>query len=153
MLEREEMRTVDRLVETLALASVGGSTQKVYWSKWQSWCRMRAIEGKSPWVAEKDGVDAAVKSLTSSMALRCFAFKNQSQTIQGYLVAIELFNKMFAEWKLPPSHCMVLAVGKGIDRAHGNSDVRPRFRMPLMWSMLIEAMDRVIEVGSEGSVM
>ena len=26
---------VDRLVETLALASVGGSAQKVYWSKWQ----------------------------------------------------------------------------------------------------------------------
>ena len=37
---------VDRLVETL-LASVGGITQNVYWSKWQTWCRMRAIEGKS----------------------------------------------------------------------------------------------------------
>ena len=27
---------VDRLVETIALASVGGSTQKVYWNKWQT---------------------------------------------------------------------------------------------------------------------
>ena len=31
----------DRLVETVALASVGGSTQKVYWSKWQTSCRLR----------------------------------------------------------------------------------------------------------------
>ena len=56
--EGENADEVGKLVETLALASVGGSTQKVYWSKWQSWCRMRAIEGKSPWLAEKDGIDA-----------------------------------------------------------------------------------------------
>ena len=36
---------VDMLVETLALASVEGSTQKVYWSIWQTWCRLRTIEG------------------------------------------------------------------------------------------------------------
>ena len=72
---------VDRLVETLALASVGGSTQKVYRYKWQTWCRLRAIENTSSWLAEKDGVDAAVKVLTNFVALRCFAFKNQSQTI------------------------------------------------------------------------
>ena len=48
---------------------------------------------------------------------------------------------------------MVLAVGKGIDRAHGKSDVRPRVRMPLMRNMLAEGMDRVIEVGPEKSVI
>ena len=61
---------VGRLVETPALASVEGSTQKVYWSKWQTWCCMRAIEGKNPWLAEKDGVDAAVKALTNFMSRR-----------------------------------------------------------------------------------
>ena len=112
---------------------------------------MRAIEGKSPWLAEKDGVNAAVKALTNFMALRCFASKNQSQTIRGYLAAIKYCHKMFAGWELPTSHCMVLAVGKGIDRAHGKSDVRPRVRMPLTWNMLTEGMDRAIEVGPEGS--
>ena len=52
-------------------------------------------------------------------------------------------------WKLPTSHCMVLAVGKGMDRAHGKSDVRPRVRMPLMWNTLTNGMDRVIEVETE----
>ena len=66
---------MDRLVETLALASVGGSTQTVYWNKWLTWYRLRAIEGKSPWLAEWDGVDAAVKELMKFMALRCFALK------------------------------------------------------------------------------
>ena len=48
---------------------------------------------------------------------------------------------------------LVLAVGKGIDRAHGKSDVRHRVRMPLIWNMLTEGMDRVIEVGPEESVI
>ena len=48
---------------------------------------------------------------------------------------------------------MVHAVGKGIDRAHGKYDVRPRVRMPLTWDMLTEGMDRVINVGLEGSVI
>ena len=30
-----------------------------------------------------------------------------------------LFHKMIAGWELPMSHCMLVAVGKGIDRAHG----------------------------------
>ena len=87
---------VNRLVEPLALASVRGSAQKVYSSKWQTWCRMRAIEGTSSWLAEKEGVDAAVKALTNFMVLRCFASKIQSQTIRGCLAAINYFHKMFA---------------------------------------------------------
>ena len=36
----------DRLVETIARASVGGSTQKVYWSQWKTWSRLRALRGE-----------------------------------------------------------------------------------------------------------
>ena len=32
---------------------------------------------------------------------------------------------------MPTSHRMVTAVGKGIDRAHGKSEVRPKVRKPL----------------------
>ena len=102
---------------------------------------------QSPWLAEKSGVDAAAKALTNFMALRCFASKNQSQTIRGYLAAIKYSHNMFAGWKLPTFHCMVLAVRKEIDRAHGKSDIPPRVRMPLTWRMLTRGMDRVIEVG------
>ena len=82
-----------------------------------------------------------------------FVFKNQSQTTRGYLAVIKCSHKMFAGWELPTFHCIVLAVGKGIDRAQGKSDVRPRVEMPLMWNMLTEVMDRVIEVGPEGSAI
>ena len=91
----------------------------MYWSQWKTWCRLRALEGKGPWLVEGDGVDAAVKELTKLMALRCFTFKNQSQTVRGYLAVITHFHRMFGGWELPTSHCMVTAVGIGIDRAHG----------------------------------
>ena len=114
------------VLRILPVLQVGASTQTVHWNKWQTWCRLRAIEGKSPWLAEGDGVDAAVKELTKFMALRCFAFKNQSQTIRGYLSAIKYFHRMFGGWERPTSHCMVVAEGKGIDRAHGKSEIRPK---------------------------
>ena len=66
------------LVETLARASMGDSTQKVYGQKWRIRCYARAAQGKSLWLLEKDGMDAAVIALTELMALRCFTFKNQS---------------------------------------------------------------------------
>ena len=140
-------------METLALASVGASTQTVYWNKWQTWCRLRAIEGKSPWLAEGDGVDAAMKELTKLMALRCFVFKKQSQTIRGDLSAIRYFHRMFGGWELPTSHCMVVAVGKGIDRAHGKSEIRPKVRKPLPWDLLTTGMKSACEVGTEGWVV
>lgn len=33
---------------------------------------------------ESEGVEATVKELTEFLACRCFAFKNQSQTVRGY---------------------------------------------------------------------
>ena len=140
-------------METLALASVGGSTQKVYWSQWKTWCRLRAIEGKGAWLLERDGVDAAVTELTKFMALRCLSFKNQSQTIRGYLAAIKYFHRMFEGWELPTSHCMVTAVGKGIDRAHGKSEVRPKVRKPLSWELLTKGRGCVAGVETEGWVV
>ena len=140
-------------METLALALVGGSTQTVYWNKWQTWCRLRAIEGKSPRLAEGDGVDAAVKEMTKFMALRCFAFKNQSQTIRGYLSAMKYLHRMFGGWELATSHCMVVAVGKGIDRAHGKSEIRPKVSKPLTWDLLTTGMKSACEVGTEGWVV
>ena len=52
-----------RLVETLALASVERSTQKVYRSKLQTRCRMRTVDGNSPWWAENNEIDAADKGV------------------------------------------------------------------------------------------
>ena len=62
-------------METLALASVGGSTWTVYWNEWQTWCRLGAIEGKSPWLAGGNGVNAAVKELMKFMVMRSFSFE------------------------------------------------------------------------------
>ena len=112
-------------MELLARASMGYSTQKTYGQKWRAWCYARAAQGKSPWE------EAAVVALAEFMALRCFTFKNQSTTIRGYLSAIKYYRKMFGGWELPTDHHMVVAVGRGIDRAHDRSDVRPKVRKPL----------------------
>ena len=115
-------------MELLARASVGDSTQKGYGQKWRAWCYARAAHEKSPWLLKTDGAEAAAVALTEFMALRCFTFKNQSTTIRGYLSAIKYYHKMFGGWELPTDHHMVVAVGRGIDRAHGGSDVRPEVR-------------------------
>ena len=51
---------------------------------------------------------------------------------------------------MPTSHCMVTAVGKGIDRAHGKSDVRPEVRKPLLGDLLTKKRKSVAEVDTEG---
>ena len=100
-------------------------------------------------MVEGEGVDAAVRELTKLSALRCFTFKNQSQAIRGYLAAIEYFHKMYRGWELPTSHGMVVAIGKGIDRAHGKSEVRPKVRKPLTWDLLTKGMKSAAEVDTE----
>lgn len=72
--------------------------------------------------------------------------------IRGYLTAIKYFHKMFAGWELPTSHCMVVAVGKGIDRAHGKSDVKPTVRKPLNWKILEQGRGLLFAMGTEGKV-
>ena len=125
-------------MELLARASVGDSTQKAYGQKWRAWCYARAAQGKSPWLLKTDREEAAVVALTEFMALRCFTFKNQNTTIRGYLSAIKYYHKIFGGCELPTYHHMVVAVGRGIYRAHGRSDVRPKVRKPLTWDMLVQ---------------
>ena len=83
------------------------------------------------------------------MAERCFTFRHQSQTVRGYLAAIKSFRKKFGGWDLPTSHRMVTAVGKGIDRAHGKSEVRPKVRQPLSWDLLTKGRRCGVEVETE----
>lgn len=52
------------------MASVGESTQNMYWNQWKTGCRLRAIKGKGVWLMERDGVHAAAKELMKFMALR-----------------------------------------------------------------------------------
>ena len=69
------------------------------------------------------------------MAYRCFVHNNQQSTVRGYLATIKYFYKMYAGWELSTSHCMI-AVGKGIDRAHGMTPKRAAARLPLTWYFL-----------------
>ena len=41
---------VARLVETLALSSIGRSTQKNYLAKWNTWVIGKQAQGKEPWL-------------------------------------------------------------------------------------------------------
>ena len=108
------------------LGSVRESTKKVYFSTWETWVKECARSNLGPWLLEANGVDSAVTALTEFMASRCFVHKNRSWTVRGYLAGIKHFHKMFAGWELPTSHCMIVAVGKGIDRAHGNRRCAPK---------------------------
>ena len=144
---------MENLAEILARASVGDSTQKVYGQKWRAWCYARATQEKSPWLLKTDGAEAAVVALTEFMALRCFTSKNQSTTIRGYLSAITYYQKMFRGWELPMDHHMAVAVGRGIDRAHGRSDARPKVREPLTWDMLEQGWVFFASRGHEWSVV
>ena len=76
----------------------------------------------------------------------------EPESDRGYLAAIKYFHKMFAGWELPTSHCMVVAVGKGIDRAHGKSEIKPRVRKPLSWDLLLKGKSVLQETGEGGVV-
>ena len=54
---------------------------------------------------------------------------------------------------MPTSHCMVTAVEKGIERAHGKPEVRPKVRKPLSWYLLTGGRSDVAEVETEGWVI
>ena len=68
-------------------------------------------------------------------------------------MAIKYFHKMFAGWELPTTLCMVVAVGKGIERAHGKSAVKPtRVRKPLTWGVICAGRAVVEALGEEGKI-
>ena len=97
-----------RLTDLLATGATGDSTRKEYNGKFRTFVTFRATRGKGPWLLEKDGVEEAVRELTTFMSYRCFVCKNQSQTVRVYLSAIKFFLKMYVGWELPTKHCMVL---------------------------------------------
>ena len=50
---------------------------------------------------------------------------------------INIFYKTFVECEMPTtSHCMIWAVGKGLDRAHGMSNNKVLVKLKLAWAML-----------------
>ena len=134
---------VARLTDVLAAGAIGDSTRKEYNGRFRTFATLRAARGKGPWLLDKDGVEEAVRELTTFMSYRCFVCKNQSQTVRGYLSAIKFFHKIYAGCELPTTHCMVLAVGKGIDRVQGKDDVKPRVRNPLSWDKLWDGKNEV----------
>ena len=87
------------------------------------------------------------------MSYRCLFCKNQSQTVRGYLSAIKFFHKMYAGCELPTTHCMVLAVGKGIYRVQGKDDVKPRVKNQLSWDKLWDGKNEVLAAEGGGPNM
>ena len=144
---------VARLVESLALGSVGESTQKSYLGKWNNWVKERRSQGKVPWLHTLTDPDQVVREVLEFMARRCFVHNNQQSTVRGYLAAIKYFHKMYAGWELPTSHCMITAVGKGIDRAHGMTPTKAPARLPLTWSILSQGQRVVTSMVDGGRVM
>ena len=100
-----------------------------------------------------DDPDKALNALLEFMVSRCFIHKNQQSTVGRYLAAINFFHKMFAGWELPTSHCMIVAVGKGTDRAHGTAKKKKQVRLPLAWAMLAQGRKVVASMADGGYVM
>ena len=121
-------------MEKLAVGSVGQSTQKNHLAKWNTRVKERIAQGKGPWLHVLDDPDEALSDL-EFISSHCFVHNNQQSTVRGNLAAINFSHKMFPGRELPTSHCMILAVGKGIDRAHGMSNKKAQVGLPLTWSM------------------
>ena len=77
----------------------------------------------------------------------------EQSTVKGYLAAIKFFDKMYAGWDLPTSHCMIVAAGKGIDRAHGLTQKKARVRLPATWALLAQGKQVVSSMVDGGKVM
>ena len=80
----DEKGEAARLVETLALASVGKNTQKLYLAKWNTWVGERAAQGVGPWLQHNpNNPNQALYELMEFMACRCFVHNNQQSTVRG----------------------------------------------------------------------
>ena len=81
------------LVETLALGSVGQSTQKNYLAKWNTCVKERKAQGKWPWLHALDDPDKALTEQLEFMSSRRFVHNNQQSIVRGYLAAINFFTR------------------------------------------------------------
>ena len=61
---------VGRLVETLALGSVGNSTRKNYLAKWNTWIKERQAQGREPWLHTLADLKEVLSDLPGFMAFR-----------------------------------------------------------------------------------
>ena len=102
---------VARLTDVLTTGTIGDSTRKEYNGRFKTFATFRAAGGKGLWLLEKDGVEEAVRELTTFMAYRRFVCKNQSQTVRAYLSTTKFLHKMYAGWEFLTTHCMVLGSG------------------------------------------
>ena len=100
-------------MESLALGSVGESTQKNYLKRGNTWVKETRAQGKSPRLHALADPDQVLSEVLEFMACRCFVYNNQRSTVRGYLAAMNYFHKMYAGWESPTSHCLIVAVGKG----------------------------------------
>ena len=82
-----------------------------------------------------------------------FVHNYRQSTVRGYSAAINFFHKVFAGWELPMSHCMIEAVGKGIDRAHGMPQKKAQVSLPLSWSLLSQGRQAVVSMEDGGRAM
>ena len=54
---------------------------------------------------------------------------------------------------MPTLHCMIAAVGKGIDRVHGLSQKKAQVRLPLSWSLLSQGRQALVSMKDGRRVM
>ena len=140
-------------METLAWGFVAESIQKNYSGKWKIWVEERRLQGKGPWLHELGDTNQVLEEVLEIMASRCFVHNNQQSTVRAYLAAIKYCHKMCTGWELPTSHCMIVAVGKGIDRAHGRTTKKSTVWLTLTWSILSQGRRVVTTTVDEGVVM
>ena len=140
-------------MESLALGSVGESTQKNFLEKLNIWVKERRAQGKGSWLHTLADPDQVLGEVLEFMTCRCFMHNNQYSTVRGYLAAIKHFHKMYAGCELPTSHYMIAELGEGIDRAHGMTPKRAPARLPLTWSILLHGQREETSMVDGGCVM
>ena len=95
----------------------------------------------------------ALYELMEFMAYRRHVHNNRQSTARGYLAEVKFFPKMYAGWELPTSHCMIVAVGKGIDPAHGLTQKKTQVRLPSTWALLSQGKQVVASIVDGSHIM
>ena len=90
-----------------------------------------------PWLHLLDAV-VVISTLLEFTACRLFAFNNQLSTVREYLAAVMFSHKLHLGWEVPTSHCLIVAVGKGIVRIRGGVGKKAQVWLPLTWSILAQ---------------
>ena len=109
--------------------------------------------GQRSVVAENpDNPNQVLYELMEFRACRCYVHNSKQSTVKRYLAAVHFFYKMYAGWELPTSHCMIVAVGKGIDREHGMSQKKAQVWLSLTWALLSQEKQVVSSIADGGHV-